>query len=136
MIYKGAATMGALLPVAAAALASDKGATVATSQPLIWNFVGYPFEAGSMIAGLCACLAVRFYVSAKAGKEHRWTLDWPVSALALLFTAGAVMRLRPDPALALIYGTGLGAMGVTIITVALNFVQARIPGADENKPAA
>ncbi|WP_238941034.1 hypothetical protein [Sphingomonas beigongshangi] len=136
MIYKGAATMGALLPVAAAAIAGDKGATVATSQPLIWNFVGYPFEAGSMIAGICACLAVRFYVTAKAGKEHRWTLDWPVSALALLFTAGAIMRLRPDPALALIYGTGLGAMGVTIITVALNFVQSRIPGADESKPPA
>ncbi|WP_198353057.1 hypothetical protein [Sphingomonas sp. MA1305] len=128
--------MGALIPVAAAALAADKGATIASSQPVVWHFFGSPFEAGSMIAGLCACLAVRFYVSARAGKEHRWTLDLPVTALALLFTAGAVMRQRPDPALALIYGTGLGALGVGIITFALNFVQARMPGAEDSKPPA
>ena len=56
------ATAGALLPVAASALAAYKGATVATSQPVVWHVLGYPFEAGSMIAAICACIAVRFYV--------------------------------------------------------------------------
>ncbi len=55
----------------------------------------------------------------------------PVTVLALLFTAGAVIRLRPDPALALVYGTGLGALGVGIITIALNFVRSKLPGAQE-----
>lgn len=130
--------MGAILPLAATAIARDKGATVATSQPVVWDFFGYPFEAGSMIAGVCACLAVRFYVSAKAGKEHRLTLDLPVTALMLMCTAGAVMRFRPDPALAILYGTGLGALGVGFITIALNFVQSKLPGAPgaEDKPTA
>ncbi|WP_240313672.1 hypothetical protein [Sphingomonas carotinifaciens] len=123
--------MGAFIPVAAAAIASDKGATTATSVPLIWHFAGYPFEAGSMIAAICACLAVRFYVAQTDRQQHRWTVDAPVTVLALLFTAGAVIRLRPDPALALVYGTGLGALGVGIITIALNFVRSKLPGAQE-----
>lgn len=131
MIYKMGATMGAFIPVAAAAIASDKGATTATSVPLIWHFAGYPFEAGSMIAAICACLAVRFYVAQTDRLQHRWTVDAPVTVLALLFTAGAVIRLRPDPALALVYGTGLGALGVGIITIALNFVRSKLPGAQE-----
>ncbi|WP_413061941.1 hypothetical protein ACLN6N_06240 [Sphingomonas carotinifaciens] len=123
--------MGAFIPVAAAAIASDKGATTATSVPLIWHFAGYPFEAGSMIAAICACIAVRFYVAQTDRQQHRWTVDAPVTVLALLFTAGAVIRLRPDPALALVYGTGLGALGVGIITIALNFVRSKLPGAQE-----
>lgn len=131
MIYKMGATMGAFIPVAAAAIASDKGATTATSVPLIWHFAGYPFEAGSMIAAICACIAVRFYVAQTDRQQHRWTVDAPVTVLALLFTAGAVIRLRPDPALALMFGTGLGALGVGIITIALNFVRSKLPGAQE-----
>ena len=133
MIWKTGAIMGAFIPVAAAALAADKSATVNPTGPSIWYFVGYPFEAGSMIAAICACIAVRLYVAQKDRAAHRWNIDLPVSALTLLFTAGAVIRLRPDPALALIYGTGIGALGVTIITIALNFVQSKLPGA-EDKP--
>ena len=131
MIWKMGATMGAFIPVAAAAVARDTGATVATSSPVIWHFAGYPFEAGSMIAALCACIAVRFYVVQTDRQQHRWTVDAPVTVLALLFTAGSVMRLRPDPALALIYGTGLGALGAGIIALALNFVRSKLPGTDQ-----
>lgn len=133
MIWKAGATMGALIPLAAAALAKGGDGTVRPDGPTVWHFLGNPFEAGSMIAGICACIAVRLYVSQKDRAEHRWNIDLPVSALALMITAGAVMRLRPDPALALIYGTGIGAMGVSLITLAMNFVQSRIPGA-EDKP--
>lgn len=134
MIWKMGATMGAFIPVAAAAVARDTGATVPTSSPVIWHFAGYPFEAGSMIAALCACIAVRFYVAQTDRQKYRWTVDASVTVLALLFTAGAVMQLRPDPALALIYGTGLGALGAGIIAIALNFVQSKFPGADKAQP--
>jgi hypothetical protein len=131
MIWKAGVTMGAFLPLAAAALANDQSAKLNPAGPSIWYFVGYPFEAGSMIAAICACIAVRLYVAQKDRAEHRWNIDLPVSALTLLFTAGAVMRLRPDPALALIYGTGIGAFGVGLITLALNFVQSKVPGAED-----
>jgi hypothetical protein len=114
---------GAALPVAAAAIARDKAATVQASTPTIWNLLGYPFEAGSMIAGLCACLAVRFYVSQEARKDHRWNVDLPVSVLTLLFTAGMIIRLRPEPFWALVYGTGLGSAGVLIISACLAWVK-------------
>ncbi|WP_081792815.1 hypothetical protein [Sphingomonas sp. RIT328] len=123
--------MGALLPVAAAALAADKSAVLSPAGPSIWYFFGYPFEAGSMIAAICACIAVRLYVAQKERADHRWNIDLPVSALTLMTTATAVIRLRPDPALALIYGTGIGALGVGLITIALNFVQSKLPGGEE-----
>lgn len=131
MIWKTGALMGALRPVTAAALAADKTAMRNPAGPSIWYFFGYPFEAGSMIAAICACLAVRLYVAQKERADHRWNIDLPVSALTLMTTATAVIRLRPDPALALIDGTGIGALGVGLITIALNFVQSKLPGGDE-----
>ncbi|WP_419808397.1 hypothetical protein [Sphingomonas sp.] len=127
--------MGAFLPLAAA-VANDRGATIATSQPLIWQFVGYPFEAGPMIATLCACLAVRFYVQQTGREEHRWTVDLPVTCLVLMFSAAAVIRLRPDPALALMIGTGLGALGAGIISIALGWVRRNLPGGETPTPPA
>lgn len=123
MMWRSIATVGAVLPAAAAALAKDKAATVTESTPVIWHFVGYAFEAGSMIAGICACLAVRFYVSQEARKDHRWNVDLPVSVLTLLFTAGMIIRLRPEPFWALVYGTGLGSAGVLIISACLAWVK-------------
>jgi len=118
-----------LLPVAAAALAADKTVMLNPAGPSIWYFFGYLFEAGSMIAATCACIAVRFYVAQKDRAQHRLNIDLPVSALTLMTTATAVIRLRPGPALVLIYGTGIGALGVGLITIALNFVQSKLPGA-------
>lgn len=122
MMGRVGATVGALVPVAAA-MGQDKGATVAVSVPTVWHFLGYPFEAGSMIAAICACIAVRFYVVQTDRKAHRWTVDVPVSALTLLFTAGMVISQRPEPLWALMAGTGIGALGAGIISIALNWVQ-------------
>lgn len=134
MIWKAGATMGAFLPVAAAAIASDKGAVVTKEGPLIWFFVGYPFELGSMIAAVCACLAVRFYVVQTGREQHRWTVDLPVTLLVVMFSAAGVIRLRPDPAMALMIGTGFGALGAGIIVIALGWVRKTLPGG-EDKPA-
>lgn len=117
MIWRVVASAGATLPIAAAA--AERVGT--PHAPVVWDMLGYQFEAGSMIAALCACLAVRFYVAGQAA-EHRWTLDVPVSALALMFTAGMVVTARPAPLVALLFGTGLGAVGAGIIKVAKRYV--------------
>ncbi|MEG8054622.1 hypothetical protein QP185_17955 [Sphingomonas aerolata] len=43
--------------------------------------------------------------------------------LTLLFTAGIIIRLRPEPFWALAYGTGLGSAGVLIISACLAWVK-------------
>jgi len=121
MVVRLFATAGAVIPVVAA-IAKDGGAAVATSPPDVWHMLGYPFEAGPMIAALCACGAVRFYVVSKDHARHVWRLDLPILALALMFTAAAVIRFRPDPIWALAYGTGLGALGAGIIALAKRYV--------------
>ncbi len=138
-IYKGGATMAAVLPVAAAAL-GDKGPTIATSVPVIWNFLGYPFEAAGMIAALFACFAARFWIGAAQSvrKEHRWSLDIPVSGMALAVSAGMVMALRPDPLGGLLYGAGLGILGEGIFKIAEKYLQkaGAVFGVEVDKPTA
>lgn len=122
MIWRLGATAGALVPVAATAIAADKGATIATSVPLLWHPLGYTVEAGSLIAGLCACGAVRFYAAQKDLVHYRWTVDLPVTALALMFTFAAIVRVRPEPLIALLLGTGIGVLGAGIIAIAKRYV--------------
>lgn len=131
MILRMGATVGALAPVAVRA---QSGAVMA-AQPTVWIVLGYPFEAGSMIAALCACLAVRFYVGQTDGAH--WSLKVPVLALALMFTAGGVITLRPTPLIALLLGTGLGAVGAGIIAYAKRWVDRWLgPLAGDAPPAA
>lgn len=118
-IYKGGVTMMAIVPVAAAALVK-KGATVGASQPAIWHALGYPFEAGAMIAALFACGAARWWIGAAQSlrKEHRWSLDIPVTAMALATSAALIISQRPEPLGALFYGAGLGILGEGIFKLA------------------
>lgn len=120
MIWRGGIILGAMAPVVAAAAEIGKGA--AMTGPVVWHLLGYPFEAGSMIAAICACLAVRFYVVQHDAGANRWVLDIPVSALTLMFTAGIIISTRPQPLTALIYGTGLGAIGAGLIRIAKKHV--------------
>jgi hypothetical protein len=119
MIWKAGATMGAILPVVAAA-AAQGGATVATSTPAIWHFLGYPFEAAGMIAALFGCLSARFWIGAAQSvrEEHRWSLDIPISGMALAVSAALVISLRPEPLGGLMYGAGLGILGEGIFKIA------------------
>lgn len=138
-IYKGGVAMAAVLPVAAAAMVS-KGATVATSQPLVLHFLGYPFEAAGMIAALFGCFAARFWIGAAqaARREHRWTLDIPVSGMALATSAALIMSQRPEPLGALMYGAGLGILGEGIFKLAERYLQkaGAVLGIDPAKPEA
>ncbi|KQU53220.1 hypothetical protein ASG67_10455 [Sphingomonas sp. Leaf339] len=123
-ILKSGATMGALLPVAAAALAS-KGATIATSEPAIWHFLGYQFEAAGMIAALFGCVSARFWIGAAQNvrHEHRWSLDIPVTMMALAMAAALVISRRPEPLGGLLLGAGLGVLGEGIFKLAEHYLQ-------------
>jgi hypothetical protein len=125
MIWKAGVGMGAIVPVLADA--TTQGATIATSQPVIWHLLGYPFEAGSMIAGLCACVAARVYITVKAHKVPRWALDLPVMALVAMFTAASVAAWRPVPLIALIMGTGFGAIGAGVIAGSTGWLRKKFP---------
>lgn len=100
-------------------------ATSAALSPVIWDLLGYQFEAASMIAGLCACLMVRIWVSLKDrhAQAWAWALDLTVTALSMLFTAGWIVLQRPAPFYALLSGTGFGALGAGIIALALAWVK-------------
>lgn len=126
MIGKVAASAAALTPVAAAAI--DKG-RAAASEPVVWHFLGVSFEAASMVAALFGCVAARYWVGAALAvkKQHRWSLDVPVSAMALATSAGLMMQTRPAPLYALLVGAGIGIIGEGIFKLAEK--QARASGA-------
>jgi hypothetical protein len=126
MIARAILPLAAALPVAVAAATDNKGAMV--TAPTIWIVLGYPFEAGSMIAALTACVAVRFWATQKDYAHHRWSLDVPVTMLALMFTSAAVISVRPVPLFALLLGTGLGVLGEGIIRVAKKYVDRWLGG--------
>ena len=125
---------GIALSMQATAAYAASEPSLAHVKPMVASFVGYEFEVGPMIAGLLACLAVLFFVS-QTEPNYRWSVDIPVSVIALLFTAGAIQAMRPIPLVALGYGTGLGALGVGIIRAALAFVQRNMPFGDQDDPA-
>jgi len=113
------------------------GVGTAAVQPVLWTFLGYQFEAASMIAGLFACLMVRVWVSLSASSRQGWALDVAVTGIALLFTAGWVAMQRPVPFFALMSGTGFGALGAGIIAIALKWVkrgEAMALGGDDGAP--
>jgi hypothetical protein len=93
------------------------------AMPVIWTFLGYQFEAASMIAGLCACVTVRVWMTLNDTSRKSMAIDATVTCLTLLFTAGIIMKTRPEPFFALVYGTGIGALGAGIIKLALAWVQ-------------
>lgn len=119
MIGRLMATAAAIMPIAAQAVAKT-GATVTTSSPTIWFFLGYPFEAGGMISALFGCASARFWIGAgeMARREHRWILDAPVSSMTLALAAGLVISLHPEPLTALLYGAGVGILGEGVFKLA------------------
>lgn len=123
MILRAGAALGALLPVAVAAVAG-KGATIATSQPAIWHFLGYQYEGAGMIAALFGCVSARFWIGAAQSvrQDHRWSLDIPVSAMALAVSAALVISQRPDPLGGLMLGAGLGILGEGIFKIAERYL--------------
>ena len=94
-------------------------------QPVLWRALGVPFEAASMTAGLAACLAVRIWISLTDVPKRAWGwgVDLSVTAIALLFTAAWIALEHPAPFYAMLSGTGFGALGTGIITIAVAWVK-------------
>jgi len=94
-------------------------------QPVVWNALGYPFEATPMLAALSACMIVRVWVCLKDAPDtsRARALDITITGIALLFSAGWVLLQRPSPFYALLSGCGFGALGSGIIALSLKWVQ-------------
>lgn len=107
---------------------------IAIAEPVIWNALGYPFEAAPMLASLAACLSVRVWICLKDAPDtlRARAIDLTVTGIALLFSGAWVVLQRPSPFFALLSGCGFGALGTGIIAVSLKWVKRLTPLADED----
>lgn len=124
MIARGLVATGAAIPVVASGV--NEGAMMATSQPLLWDLLGYQVEAASLIAAIFGCLCARYWIGAgqAARKQHRWSLDLPVSGMALAVSVVLMIKLRPEPLTGLLLGGGAGVLGEGIFKIAENRMRA------------
>jgi hypothetical protein len=127
MIWKTGATALAVIPVAVSTVAD--GATVATAQPVVWHWLGYQFEAAGMVAALFGCVMARFWIGAGmwSRKQFRWTLDVPVTGMAMASAAGLVMAHHPAPLFALLIGAGFGVIGEGLFKIADKYLRKFLP---------
>ena len=116
---------------------TNDSADIAT-QPILWNALGYQYEAASMLGALAACGSVRLWIVLNDRERSSLALaiDLTVSVISLLFTAGWVMMQRPQPFYALLGGAGFGALGVGIVAVALAWLERVTPGLKPDVPTA
>lgn len=90
-----------------------------------------------MIAALFGCFAARFWIGAGQAlrAEHRWSLDIPISGMALAVSAALVISFRPEPLGGLMYGAGLGVLGEGIFKIAEAYLRkaSTVFGAEPDK---
>lgn len=136
MIARLAASIGAALPVAAAAAAQAVRSRAAVAEPIVWYFFGVPFEAAGMVAALFGCFAARFWIGAgqQLRREHRWILDVPVTSMTLATSAGLVMMMHPAPLGGLLYGAGAGVLGEGIFKLAERYMAKAMAVLGDNAP--
>lgn len=117
MIGRGVVTGLAVAPVAVEAV-TGRGPIL--SNPVLWDLLGYQFEAAGMIAALFGCAVARaWHGGAQAArKEFRWMLDLPITAMTFGSAVAIVMALRPEPWAGLLYGAGLGVIGEGLFKLA------------------
>ena len=90
------------------------GAAVA-SVPVIWDFLGFRFEAGPLIVAVCATLITRMIVSLNTNGHRRLMLDIVVTALCVLVAALWVQSNNLSLLPAGLSGIAFGALGLGII---------------------
>lgn len=86
--------------------------------PVIWDFLGYKFEAGPLIVTVCATLMTRLIVSLNTSGHRRLTLDIVVTGLSVLVSALWVQAHQLELLPAGITGIMFGAVGIGIIGLA------------------
>lgn len=104
-----------------AVLGTATAATAALPKPVVWHFLGYPFEAASMIAAIFAAIVTRIIINTRAKSTNR-TLDFAVIALVLLTTVSIVAGMHANLVGGLLYGTGIATVGEGILRIAEKWV--------------
>jgi hypothetical protein len=91
---------------------------VSAAAPVVWNFLGYHFQARPLIVAVCATLMTRLIVSLNTNGPRRWALDVTVTALYVLVPALWVQANDLALLPAGLSGIMFGALDVSIISVA------------------
>ena len=86
--------------------------------PVVADLLGYKFEMAPMILAVAACVVVRIYKGAKGKTREGWVVDISITVLSIMLTVALIITARPGLLMALIYGTGLGAIGAGLISYA------------------
>lgn len=108
-------------------------ATAALPKPVVWHFLGYPFEAASMIAALFAAIVTRIIINTRAKSTNR-TLDAAVLALVLITTGSVVSGWHLNLVGGLLAGTGLATIGEGILRIAEKYVNKALDVFDIGPP--
>ncbi|PZT91979.1 hypothetical protein [Sphingomonas sp.] len=109
-------------------------ATAALPKPVVWHFLGYPFEAASMVAAIFAAIVTRVIINTRAKSTNR-TLDLAVLALVLLTTGSIVAGWHLNLVGGLLLGTGLATIGEGILRIAEKYVNKALDVFDIGPPA-
>jgi tetrahydromethanopterin S-methyltransferase subunit E len=113
------------------------GATPAAAvTPVLADLAGYQFEVAPMLLAVLACIVVRIYKGAKSKTHEGWVVDVSITVLSVLFTVALIITARPGVLMALIYGTGLGAIGAGLIYFAEKKTRDALGAATSDDPVA
>ncbi|WP_342249394.1 hypothetical protein [Sphingomonas sp. OTU376] len=139
MIYRLGATGLAVTLIAVQAVQAA-GASVATAEPVIWHFLGYPFEAAGMISAVFGCIVARVWVNAAQHLKHQYrlVLDAPITAAVFGVTVALVIWQRPAPLIGIFLGLGMGMLGEGVFKLAELYTRKilRVAGIADDPPPA
>lgn len=93
-------------------------AGAAVSVPVVWSFLGFDFQAGPVIVGICAVLLTRLLITLNSRGRRRILVDVLVTALSALITALWIQAHTLDLLQSGVSGIGFGALGLGIIGIA------------------
>lgn len=99
----------------AAALGGSAGAA---SLPVVWDFLGYHFQAGPLVVTVCCSLMTRLIVTLNHQGGQKRLFDALVTCLSVVVSALWVQANSLGLLPAGISGIGFGAMGIGIIGIA------------------
>lgn len=120
--------------VSAPILAGVTVAAAAVPQPVIWSFLGHPFDAASMVAALFAAMTTRVIIGLR-NRSVGLALDAAILVLVLVTTAAVVASYRTNMVGALLLGTGLGTIGEGILRIAEKWTNSAMRAAGIDPPA-
>jgi hypothetical protein len=86
--------------------------------PVVWDFLGYHFEAGPLVVTVCSTLMTRLIVSLNTSTRPKLALDIVVTLLSTLVSALWVQSNDLALLPAGLTGISFGALGVGIISAA------------------